>query len=43
MKKINDYSSYERYFSNSELWNKVKSVAQKLELKLCMLSCCCIM
>ena len=33
MKKINDYSSYGCYFSNSGLWNKVKSVAQKAGVK----------
>lgn len=33
MKKITDYSSYGSYFSSSELWDKVKNVAQKAGVK----------
>lgn len=33
MKKITDYSSYGSYFSSSELWDKVKDVAQKAGIK----------
>lgn len=33
MKKINDYSSYGGYFSTSELWDKIKNVAQKAGVK----------
>lgn len=33
MKKIDDYCSYGCYFSTSELWNKIKNVAQKAGIK----------
>lgn len=33
MKRLNDYSSYSSYFSTSELWNKIKDVAQKAGVK----------
>lgn len=33
MKKIDGYCSYGCYFSTSELWNKIKNVAQKAGIK----------
>ena len=43
MKKINDYSSYGNNYSESDLWEKIKKVAQKAGVKWCTLFCCFIM